>query len=43
MVQDHSTPAKVGYAADESSRGEAELGGRAGEVGEAERSEDEDA
>lgn len=36
MVQDHSTPAKVGYEADESARGEAELEGRAGEAGEAE-------
>ena len=36
MVQDHSTPAKVGYGADESVRCEAELGGRAGEAGEAE-------
>jgi hypothetical protein len=36
MVQDHSTPAKVGYEADESARSEAELEGRAGEAGEAE-------
>jgi hypothetical protein len=32
MVQDHSTPAKVGYEADESVCGEAELGGRAEEA-----------
>jgi hypothetical protein len=42
MVQDHSTPAKVGYEADESARGEAELGGR-GKRSLLERSEDEDA
>ncbi len=35
-MQDDSTPAKVGYEADESARGEAELGGRVGEAGEVE-------
>jgi hypothetical protein len=36
MVQDHSSPAKVGYEADESACIEAELEGRAGEAAKAE-------